>query len=269
MTWDEETAGAPSRVLEGAFSKDDFDETRLRSAPLALAAMPGGTLVGTLIHGVMERVAFDAIDLAGEVDGAVRHEQAYFNVDLGARENVVRGLCAAIESPLDQAPGLRLRDVARWDRLDELGFELPLVGGDDANVQREDDLHVTDIATLLIEHLDQGDPVYAYAERLRDPALGHNPLRGYLTGSLDLVMRLPGDRFVLADYKTNRLGTADETLTAWNYRPAAVGGRWPRPTTRSRRCSTRSPCTGTCAGASPATTLPATSVASSICSCGA
>ena len=89
MTWDEETAGAPSRVLEGAFSKDDFDETRLRSAPLALAAMPGGTLVGTLIHGVMERVAFDAIDLAGEVDGAVRHEQAYFNVDLGARENVV------------------------------------------------------------------------------------------------------------------------------------------------------------------------------------
>ncbi len=68
----------------------------------------------------------------------------------------------------------------------------------------------------------EGDPVYAYAERLRDPALGDNPLRGYLTGSLDLVLRLPDDRFVLADYKTNRLSAADETPTAWNYRPAAI-----------------------------------------------
>ena len=47
-------------------------------------------------------------------------------------------------------------------------------------------------------------------------------LRGYLTGSLDLVFRLPDDRFVIVDYKTNRLGATDETLTAWNYRPEAV-----------------------------------------------
>ncbi|HXZ62870.1 MAG TPA: PD-(D/E)XK nuclease family protein, partial [Acidimicrobiales bacterium] len=47
-------------------------------------------------------------------------------------------------------------------------------------------------------------------------------LRGYLTGSLDLVVRLPGNRFVLADYKTNRLAGPDETLTSWHYRPGAV-----------------------------------------------
>ena len=221
VTLDEETSGTPSRLPVGALSAEDPDEARFRSVPLALAAMPGGTLVGTLIHGVMERVAFDATDLVAEVDDALRHEQAYFNVDLGNRENVVRGLCAAIESPLGQAPGLRLRDVARVNRLDELSFELPLAGGDDANVER-DDLHVTDLATLLIEHLDRADPVYAYAERLREPALGNNPLRGYLTGSLDLVMRLTDDRFVLADYKTNRLSAADETPTAWNYRPSAI-----------------------------------------------
>ena len=221
VTLDEETSGTPSRLPVGALSAEDLDEARFRSVPLALAAMPGGTLVGTLIHGVMERVVFDATDLVAEVDDALRHEQAYFNVDLGNRENVVRGLCAAIESPLGQAPGLRLRDVARVNRLDELSFELPLAGGDDANVER-DDLHVTDLATLLIEHLDRADPVYAYAERLREPALGNNPLRGYLTGSLDLVMRLTDDRFVLADYKTNRLSAADETPTAWNYRPSAI-----------------------------------------------
>ena len=32
-------------------------------------------------------------------------------------------------------------------------------------------------------------------------------LRGYMTGSLDLVFRHEG-RFVLADYKTNKLGRA-------------------------------------------------------------
>jgi len=47
-------------------------------------------------------------------------------------------------------------------------------------------------------------------------------LRGYLTGSLDLVFRLPGDRYALADYKTNRLAPADEALTAWHYRAAAL-----------------------------------------------
>ncbi len=222
LTLDEETAGPPSGVPAGAVSHDDEDETRLRSVTLALAAMPAGTLVGTLIHGVMERVAFEAPDLSAEVDAALRHELAYYNVDLGNHDDVRRGLCAAIESPLGPAVGLRLRDVARGDRLDELGFELPLVGGDGAKARQEGELRVPDLATLLVEHLDPGDPVYGYADRLRDPALEDGPLRGYLTGSLDLVVRLPDGRYVLADYKTNRLGAPDETLTAWHYRPAVI-----------------------------------------------
>ncbi len=65
------------------------------------------------------------------------------------------------------------------------------------------------------------DPVARYAPHLRDPALS-GVLRGYLTGSLDLVFRLPGDRFFLADYKTNKLGPPGETLTSWHYRPEAL-----------------------------------------------
>ena len=60
-----------------------------------------------------------------------------------------------------------------------------------------------------------------YAGRLRDPALS-GVLRGYLTGSLDLVFRCRDGRFVLADYKTNRLAAPDESLTAWHYRPDAM-----------------------------------------------
>ena len=117
LTLDEETPGAPRRAFAGAVSgqdeDEDHDEAISRTVPLGLAAMPGGTLVGTLIHGVLERVAFDADDLVAEVDAALRQELTYYNVDLGNHGDVVRGLCTAIESPLGPAAGLRLRDVSR------------------------------------------------------------------------------------------------------------------------------------------------------------
>jgi exodeoxyribonuclease V beta subunit len=195
-----------------------FEEARWRAVSLDLAGMPGGALVGTVVHGVLERTAFDAPDLAADVADAVRREAAWRNVDLGNMDAVVAGLCAAIGSPLGPMVGdISLRDVERRDRLDELGFEIPLVGGDVPNGS----LHVADVADLLERHLPADDPVARYADRLRDPAL-HGMLRGYLTGSLDLVFRLPDGRFVVADYKTNKLGPPDETLTAWHYRPDAV-----------------------------------------------
>ena len=53
--------------------------------------------------------------------------QAYRPVEIGDESVVIAGLRAAIETPLGD---WRLRDLARSDRLDELEFELPLVGGD-------------------------------------------------------------------------------------------------------------------------------------------
>jgi exodeoxyribonuclease V beta subunit len=79
---------------------------------------------------------------------------------------------------------------------------------------------------VLREHLPPGDPLAGYAERLEDPALRPS-LRGYLTGSIDLVVRV-GDRFALADYKTNWLGAPGEELTAWDHRPAALAAEMQR-----------------------------------------
>ena len=214
LTTDEDVPALPARA---AGAGADVWE-RWRGVSLGLAGMPGGALVGTVVHGVLEHTEFDAPDLYGEVGEALDREMAWRNVDLGSRDAVVEGLCAAIESPLGApAAGMRLRDVARRHRLDELGFEIPLVGGDDPTAT----LHVGQLADLLEEHLGPDDPVGRYAHRLRDPALS-GVLRGYLTGSLDLVFRDTDGRFVLADYKTNRLGSPDETLTAWHYRPEAV-----------------------------------------------
>ena len=60
LTLDEEAPGAPRRAFAGAVSgqdeEEDENEAIARTVSLGLAAMPGGTLVGTLVHGVLERV---------------------------------------------------------------------------------------------------------------------------------------------------------------------------------------------------------------------
>ncbi len=116
---------------------------------------------------------------------------------------------------------LRLRDVAPGERLDELGFELPLVGGDEPRGR----LALSDLASLLEAHLPADDPLAGYADRLRDPLVRWD-LRGYLTGTLDLVLRTRSDdgsaRYALVDYKSNWLGAEGEELSAWHYRPAAL-----------------------------------------------
>ena len=72
----------------------------------------------------------------------------------------------------------------------------------------------------LAEHLAEGDPVLPYVERLTGPTLGGQPLRGYLSGSVDAVLRVAdGDahRYLVVDYKTNWLGEAERPLTAADY----------------------------------------------------
>jgi exodeoxyribonuclease V beta subunit len=214
LTSDEDVPAPVPRDAPGGGA--DPDPTR--RIGLGLGDMPGGALVGTVLHGVFERTDFAAPDLEAALGDALAQELIWHNVDLGDRATVVSGLRAALESPLGPlADGLALRDVTRADRLDELGFEIPLVGGDSPRAP----LDLGAVADLLEAQLDPGDPVARYAPRLRDPAL-ERTLRGYLTGSLDLVFRRRDDSFVLADYKTNRLGAPGEALTAWHYRPEAL-----------------------------------------------
>ena len=61
-----------------------------------------------------------------------------------------------------------------------------------------------------------------YADALDHPVLGGQSLRGYLTGSVDVVLRLPGPRYLVVDYKTNWLGGHDRPLTALDYRPEVL-----------------------------------------------
>jgi exodeoxyribonuclease V beta subunit len=198
------------------------------STPSLLGAMPVGVRVGTLVHRVLEATDFAAHDLEAELAARITAAQARQHVDIGDPARAVAGLHAAIETPLGPLlDGVRLRDLGRSDRLDELDFELPLAGGDDPTGQ----LAVTAIGDVLREHLPAEDPLAGYAERLDDPAL-RRTLRGYLTGSLDLVARVTAadgtPRFAVLDYKTNWLAPPDAELTAWHHRPSALAAEMRR-----------------------------------------
>lgn len=194
-----------------------------------LADMPVGVRVGTIVHRVLEATDFAAQDLDGELATQITAAQGRRPVHLGDQQLVVGGLRAALETPLGPPlDGLRLRDVRRADRLDELEFELPLAGGDDPTGR----LTLAAVAAVLTEHLDAGDPLAGYADRLGDPALRQS-VGGFLTGSLDLVVRVanrgsPASRFWVLDYKTNRLGGPAEQLSSRHYHPAALAAEMQR-----------------------------------------
>jgi exodeoxyribonuclease V beta subunit len=209
---DEPETPAPVAAAGAAEVDPELDvESPLRDLPV-------GVEFGTFVHTVLEATDFAAANLDAELAAHVAGAASRRPLDLGDPARAVSGLRAAIETPLGPlVDGLRLRDVRCADRLDELEFELPLAGGDEPTGR----LTLEAIAAVLREHAGADDPMSGYAARLEDPALRPS-VRGFLTGSIDLVLRLPGPRFAIVDYKTNWLGPSGEPLTLAHYRPEAL-----------------------------------------------
>ncbi|MBW3614511.1 MAG: UvrD-helicase domain-containing protein [Actinobacteria bacterium] len=220
---DEEAALRPPPELAAAGGPGaDPGDAALRSVPSLLSGMPGGVEIGTFVHRVLEETDFTSADLDGDLMARIDEERERRHLEVGDPAAVAAGLRAAIETPLGPLVGdIRLRDIGRADRIDELGFELPLVGGD-APVGA---LSLEDVGGVLRRHLPGDDPLAGYADRLRDPAL-LGELRGYLSGSVDLVLRTRdaggAPRFAVVDYKTNVLAAGGQDLSAWHYRPSAL-----------------------------------------------
>ncbi|GAA5078001.1 exodeoxyribonuclease V subunit beta [Nocardia iowensis] len=174
--------------------------------PSLMNSLPYGAEFGTLVHGVLELIDTDAMDLAAEVDNRCR---AAIDELMAEADPAVlsTALLAVLRTPLGIGS---LADIANRDRLNELEFELPLAGGDAPGAESAT---LRQIADLLRTHLPTDNDLFVYADHLA--TLDDIPLRGYLTGSIDAVLRVtdgPDPRFVIVDYKTNRLGTGDLTV---------------------------------------------------------
>jgi exodeoxyribonuclease V beta subunit len=204
------------------------EEVSLRAVPSPMADLPLGAAFGTLVHRVLERLDATTDDVAEVLRDrcvAVLRDRSF--ADVTAAE-LATGLLPALQTPLGPLVfGRTLAAIAPADRLSELDFELPLLGGDEP---RAATATVNAIADLLRRHLAADDPLSGYADVLGDPLVGAQALRGYLGGSIDLVLRLRDGvgtpRYLVVDYKTNWLGGFGPEgrlpLTAWDYRPTAL-----------------------------------------------
>nr|WP_206675807.1 UvrD-helicase domain-containing protein [Nocardioides zeae] len=202
-----------------------------------MADLPVGATFGSLVHAVLEHADLTAPDAAERIAVLVAEQRTWWPVPDLDEEALVRALLAVATSPLGPLAGGRtLAAVAPADSLRELDFELPLSGGDLARGAGGSSIVLGDLAPVLRAHLPEGDPVRSYAAVLdADPALAEQPLRGYLGGSVDVLLRLRGagvdrhgnevDRYVVVDYKTNWLGPHGDDappLRASTYRPEAM-----------------------------------------------
>jgi len=182
--------------------------------PSPMAELPTGATFGSLVHAVLEAADPQAADLRGELADRITEHARWWPVEV-APADLAQALVPMHDTPLGPLlPGVTLRAIGLRDRLRELDFEFPLAGGDLRGVAPV--ITLADVGALLSAHLPADDPMSAYAERLGDGALGAQSLRGYLSGSVDAVLRVDG-RYVVVDYKTNWLGEPGGSLTAAHY----------------------------------------------------
>ena len=175
-------------------------------------SLPAGAAFGTLVHEVLEDVDASVDDLPAELLLRCRQAVARRLSTVDPAE-LATALEPVLRTPI--APGVTLADVAPNDRLAEMDFELPLSGGDNVTAAQA---QLRDVADLLRAHLPIDDLLAPYADLLE--TVEAPPLRGYLSGSIDAVLRLAGPTYVVVDYKTNRLARGN--LTALHYTREAM-----------------------------------------------
>lgn len=192
---------------------DDYPEQPL---PSLMNGMPFGAAFGTLVHETLEYVDTAARDRTAHVRELATHSAARYALPVD-----VEALTVALEAVLTTPLGFGdLWSIPPRDRLAELDFELPLgpAGVDDRSHTVGTGATLAAIATLMAEYLPAGDRLRGYADVLGE--LPQQRLRGFLTGSIDSVLRTPDGRFVVVDYKTNRLRPGE--LTVVDFSPAAM-----------------------------------------------
>lgn len=187
---------------------DVLDASRV-GTPSLMNGLPFGAAFGTLVHEVLEYVDTTQPDIAAHVGELCARATAHgmADVDTGV---LTRALVGVLTTPLGFGD---LWGIAPRDRLAELDFELPLAGPGDGVV-------LSEVAEAMAEQLPADDPLRPYAAILRD--IPGAQLRGFLTGSIDSVLRTGDGRFVIVDYKTNRIRPGE--LVAEDFSAVAMAG---------------------------------------------
>ncbi|MBT9560225.1 MAG: UvrD-helicase domain-containing protein [Myxococcales bacterium] len=201
--------------------------------PLPLGGLIGGADTGTWIHSVFEHLDFktgcarDGRSLEALVTSS--RTRAGLPTDDEQCALVTAAVPAILATPLGGTSGAPvlstdfcLSHLGTADRLDELRFDLRLGAGRGVTVQ------ANALRQALSKRTDDGWGGAPWLSALlgpeRSPLAG---LAGILTGSIDLVFRTPlelGGRYVVVDYKTNRIRSEDGRTASSRRRDYAGDG---------------------------------------------
>ena len=217
--------------------KEDDESVALPAAPAAPAGspspaaellspmrdLPSGVDFGTAVHAVLEVLDPTSDDLATATLAATTDALSRLPHGDLTPETLAEALLPSLATPLGPlADDRSLAELSPADRLCELVFELPLAGGDRPRA----DVRLADLGPVLTRHLAADDPLVGYADLLGHPPLAEESLKGYLTGSIDAVLRVgpPAERrYLVVDYKTNWLGRGEPgELSVADYAPPAL-----------------------------------------------
>ena len=225
----------PANDLSTLGGTDEGPELPTESAVappnMPLAGFGGANRFGTLVHDILEDADFAADDLEGHLLPLVTRNVERSGLPIEPTD-LVDGLAACLRSPLGELfDGRTLTDIARGDRLNEMRFQLNLGADLDEGARGPDGLlevpSAAEIGAVLCRHMDLDDPLRDWAEQL-GTVLERSALRGHLEGFIDLIARVPNgdgtDRFIVVDYKTNRLTPFGEEAQLDHYRPEALAG---------------------------------------------
>lgn len=207
------SALAAEPVLEDEPLDDPAAVRLVDGPPSPMAALPGGTAFGSLVHEVLEHLDWyapttnDEAGLRDRLREAVDAALARYPIAGVDPTALAEGMLPSLLTPLGGlTSGLSLSQIPVGDRLSELDFEFPLGSATSATT-------LDDVADLLRRWLPGDDLLAGYPDELSHPGLAAQVLRGFLTGSIDSVLRVhgpAGPRFVVVDYKTNRLSPTDD-----------------------------------------------------------
>ncbi len=214
------TRGLHDREFDEGDTRADKSRAAPRGAAPSRFNFPRGTEAGTFLHEALEKCPFDRISDDSELDGFITTELYAASkrslLDQWSRQCApeARGrdgsLGAELGAPLKEwfrqimsAPihetangTLRLCDLKAGCWIPEMEYLIPASG---------------EIDTLRINELCLESARGIPGLEVPRLVLDKRTLHGYVTGSLDLVVRMPGktpdrDLYFVADYKSNYLG---------------------------------------------------------------
>src|SRR5262249_10099843 len=157
---------------------------------------PSGAGAGSCLHAILERLDFTDAD-AGRRRQVIARELRRFGFAPDWLPAVEQMIGRVLETALDEAGRLRLADIPRARRLDELEFTYPLAR-----------FEVAGLSALLGRHGFADGPL---GDALG--GLGFAPVTGFMRGFIDLVFEASG-RYWLVDYKSSWLGPALDDYAA-------------------------------------------------------